>query len=190
MKKEIMIILSVLIFGSCVMNAQEKSDKQKLLGIRAGFQTATMVYEGSKPDSASSLNWFYVGLYRDQKVNKIFSYGAGLEYFQNGLRYPNNSERIQNTLSIPIHLKVKIGPVFALGGIATNFKLTEEYKIGDNGYTPTDTAKSNWIDFAAFAGVGVKIIFITVEARYHWGLLEVRPDLYNRYFQIGAAFSF
>ena len=190
MKKELLIILSILIFGSCTINAQEKSDKQKLLGIRAGYQASYMVNNGSMPDSASAINWFYVGLYRDQKLNKVLSYGAGLEYFQNGLKYPNNSERVQNTLSIPIHIKVKIGPVYALGGIATNFKLTEKYDVGDNTYTPTDTAKSNWIDFAAFAGVGVKIFFINVEARYHWGLLEVREGLNNRYFQIGAAFNF
>jgi hypothetical protein len=189
MKKKLLFILSILIFGSCTINAQGKSDKQKLVGIRAGYQISYMVNDGSIPDSANGLDWFYVGLYRDQRVNKIFSYGAGLEYFQNGLTYPNNSERVQNTLSIPIHLKLKIGPVFAVGGIATNFKLTEKYEVGDNTYQPTDTSNSNWIDFAAFAGVGVKIFFITVEARYHWGLLEVRDGLNNRYLQIGAAFN-
>ena len=67
---------------------------------------------------------------------------------------------------------------------------TEKFDIGDYSMIPSDTDKTKWFDIAAFAGAGIKILFITVEGRYHWGLLEAREGLYNRYFQLGAAISF
>ena len=59
MKKGIFFLLSALVIGTYGSNAQDK-DKQKVGGIRAGFQSAYMVEEGSKPDTANSLNSFYV----------------------------------------------------------------------------------------------------------------------------------
>ena len=56
--------------------------------------------------------------------------------------------------------------------------------------SPTDTGKSNWFDAPVFLGAGVKIFFVSVEARYHWGLIEVRNGLKSQYFQLGAAVSF
>jgi len=93
-------------------------------------------------------------------------------------------------ISVPIDLKVKLGPVLVLGGIAANFKVSEKIIINDNSTNPSDGNKSNWFDAPVFLGASVKIFFITIEGRYHWGLIESVDGLYNRYFQIGAAFNF
>jgi hypothetical protein len=138
----------------------------------------------------NQLNSFYVGFFRDKKISPLLFFGSGLEYFQNGIKYPGDSKRILHTLSIPLDLKLKLGPVFALGGAAANFKVAEKIVVEDNSVNPTEGNKSNWFDIPVFLGAGVKISFITVEARYHWGLLDVRNGLYSRYLQIGAGLSF
>jgi hypothetical protein len=189
MNNRILFILSIIVIGTNGFYAQDK-DTQKVGGLRAGFHSAYMVEEGSKPDTANSLNSFYVGFFRDQKISPLFYFGSGLEYFQNGIKHSSNSKRVLHTLSIPLDLKFKLGPVFALGGAAANFKVAEKIVVGDNSVNPADGNKSNWFDIPVFLGLGVKISFITVEARYHWGLLEVKNGLNSRYLQIGAGISF
>lgn len=189
MKKGILFLLSALLMGIYGSYAQDEGT-QKVGGIRAGFHSASMVEEGSKPDTANSMNSFYLGFFRDQKISRMLYFSSGLEYFQNGLKYSNNSKRVLHTISIPLDLKFKLGPVFALGGAAANFKVAEKIVVGDYSVNPADGNESNWFDVPVFLGAGVTIFFITVEARYHWGLIEVRNGLNNRYLQIGAGISF
>lgn len=189
MKTFVLFLISMLFLSITQSHAQNEG-AQEIGGIRAGYHIASMVENGSKPDSASRKESFYFGLYREQNISKYFYYGAGLEYFQNGLKYTGDSKRILHTISIPINAKFKIGPAFALGGAAANFKVAERIKIGDNSHEPSEENKSNWFDVPVFLGAGVTVLFITVEARYHWGLIEVRDGLHNRYFQLGAAISF
>ena len=87
-------------------------------------------------------------------------------------------------------LKVKLGPVFALGGIAANFKVSEKLVFQDNKFDPGDDDKLHWFDAPVFLGVGVKIFFITIEGRYHWGIVDAGNDYYHRYFQLGLGLSF
>ena len=65
-----------------------------------------------------------------------------------------------------------------------------KYTAGDYETSPGDADKSNWFDAPVFLGAGVKIWFVSVEARYHWGLIEVRNGLKSQYFQVGGAVSF
>jgi len=188
MKTKSLFFVLLLLMGTIVTQAQDDK-KEKLFGIRAGWHSATMVEDGSKPDTVNSLNSFYVGVFRDNRISRIFYFGTGLEYFQNGMKYSNSSKRVLHTISIPLDLKVKIGPVFVLGGIAANFKVSEKIVVNDSSTKPSDN-KTNWFDAPAFLGAGVKIFFISIEGRYHWGLINANNGLHNRYFQLGASISF
>lgn len=183
-------LLSVLIAGTCITHAQDKKSKDKVGGIRFGAHAATMIKDGNSPDTSNYLNSFYVGFFRDNQLTPMLYFGSGLEYFQNGLEYTQNSKRVLHTISIPLDLKVKLGPVFALGGIAANFKVSEKLIYGDNKYTPGDDTKLNWFDAPVFLGAGVKISFLTIEARYHWGIIDARDEYFHRYFQLGLGLSF
>lgn len=191
MKRRI-LILTVLIFAGTLLTwAQSNNSKeQRVGGIRAGWQAATLVKDGNRPDTAQNLNRFYVGFFRDTKIIPMLHFGSGLEYFQNGISYTNDFERVLHTISVPLDLKVKLGPVFALGGIAANFKVSEKVKIGGEYVTPLEGDKSAWFDAPVFLGAGLKIAFVTIEARYHWGLIEVRDGKHSQYLQIGAGLSF
>ena len=187
--KKIIIIMSFMVTIGVYGSFAEQGGDKSIGGIRAGFNSASMVEQGTKPDTAFSLNSFYVGFYDEKKVAPLLFLGTGIEYFQNGIKYTGESKRVLHTISIPVDLKVKLGPVFALGGLAANFKVAEKFFPGDNKGTLYENEKSNWFDVPVFLGAGIKILFISLEARYHWGLIEASNGNYNRYFQIGAAIS-
>ena len=189
MEKSIYLIILIINCISISVFAKD-TEKKNNSGIRGGFQSSTLVMDGATPYEANSLNSFYVGFFNENKIVPMLHFGKGLEYFQNGIAYSSNSERILHTLSVPLYFKFKIGPVFALGGAGANFKVSEKFTAGDYEVSPSDATKSNWFDIPVFLGAGVKILFITVDARYHWGLLDVRNGLHSRYFQLGAAVSF
>lgn len=191
MKKRILTITAMILAGTMFLCAQgEDKGGQRVGGIRAGWQASTLIKDGSRADTAHNLNSFYVGFFRDTKIIPLLSFGSGVEYFQNGVSYTNNTERVLHTISVPLDLKVKLGPVFALGGIAANFKVAEKVKIGGDYVTPLEADKSAWFDAPVFLGAGLKIAIVTIEARYHWGLIEVRNGKHSQYFQIGAGLSF
>ncbi len=190
MNKRTFIVIMVILLGVCISQAQDKKDGNKVGGIRAGYHSAGLFEDGSKPDTANNLNSFYVGFHRDTKIIPLLHLGTGLEYFQNGIKYSSNTSRVLHTVSVPFDLKLKLGPAFALGGFAANFKVSEKVVIGDNVSNPIESNKSEWFDIPFFLGAGVKILFVTIEARYHWGLLEVRNGRHNQYLQIGAGISF
>ena len=190
MKKVTFLLIFVLIAGTYFTQAQDKKSKDKVGGIRFGAHAATLVKDGSSPDSSNYMNSFYVGFFRDNKIAPMLFLGSGLEYFQNGFEYTKNSKRVLHTISVPLDLKVKLGPVFALAGIAANFKVSEKIVLGDNKYDPSDDAKFHWFDAPVFLGVGVKIFFITIEGRYHWGIVDAKNEYFNRYFQLGLGLSF
>ena len=189
MKNITIILIAFFLFGSLLTNAQD--DKDKKSGIRAGWQVSDFIKDGSKPDSASNYNSFYVGFFRDTKIIPMLHFGSGLEYFQNGSNYGDNSKRVLHTISVPLNLKFKIGPVFALAGVAGNFVVSEKLTLQGEDVSPEDYGgKTNWFDLPAYAGLGVKILVVTIEARYHWGLLEARDGYNIQYFQLGAGISF
>jgi len=189
MKKTVIITVFLSVFLLSSVLAQD-NEKKTVSGIRGGWHTATLVKDGAEPYDANNLQSFYVGFFNENKIVPLLHFGKGLEYFQNGLSYSGSGERVLHTISVPLYLKLKIGPVFGLGGIAGNFKVSEKFTAGDHEVSPTESDKSNWFDAPVFLGAGVKIFFVSVEARYHWGLIEVRNGLKSQYFQVGAAVSF
>ena len=125
MKKRSLVVIAALLFGVCMLHAQDKKEGHKVGGIRAGWQASGLFEEGSKPDTAQSLSSFYVGFYRDTKIIPLLHIGSGLEYFQSGMQYSTNTSRVLHTMSIPLDLKIKLGPIFALTGFASNIKVSE-----------------------------------------------------------------
>ena len=71
------------------------------------------------------MNSFYIGIYKNFRIIPILKYGVGLEYLQNGAESTVDGSYSLGYVSIPIHIRAKLGPVFALVGVAANFKVTE-----------------------------------------------------------------
>jgi len=184
MKKSILFLFSfLLLFAITDLKAQDDG----LGGIRIGYHSPGFYSDGNQFES--SLNNFYVGFFRDNKLVPAIHLGTGLEYFQNGWKTDDDNMRQLHTLSIPVHAKFKIGPVFALGGIAANIKVSEKLTTAGSEVELSDDLKASSFDLPLVLGAGVKFLFITVEVRYHWGTMEVVDGYKSQYLQIGAGFS-
>jgi hypothetical protein len=191
MKKQLFLFAIILMLFTGLAMAQEDKHHNKVGGIRAGWQNAGFFLDGSKYPGSEAYQTFYLGFFRDNKLAPMFYHGSGLDYFQTGIQMGGEKDRLLHYISLPNYLKFKLGPAFLLGGVAPSFKVAEKVNVGGENVNPLDANKSNWFDIPAFAGVGVKILFITVEARYHWGLVKLNDDGYmNQYFQLGAGLSF
>jgi hypothetical protein len=183
-------IICILLTTTSSIFARKKGEGDKIGGLRIGYQTSGMYLDDDLYPFSEPMPSFYVGIFRDNPVISILSIGSGLEYFQNGIQVDENNKRVLHYLSIPVSLKAKLGPVFVQTGFAPSFKLAEQVIIDGEKNTPGNNDKSMWFDAPFFIGGGVKISFLIIEARYHWGLREVTEGYSSRYFQVGAGVSF
>ena len=79
-----------------------------------------------------------------------------------------------------------------------DFKVGEKEVIMGQEIEKTSANKANVFDLPVFLGAGVKIFFLTIEARYSWGMIDVYDGTANseyddsktQYLQVGAAISF
>lgn len=187
--KKIIIISLVLL--SAVQSTFAQNEKPQKIGIRAGYQSSTIAVDGSQFASTVGLNSFYLGVFKEKKLVPMLHFGVGLEYLQNG--FESNLVDLQRRLhyiSAPLYLKVKVGPVYATGGTALNIKVAENTEFLDASMDPL-TEKSNWFDLPLQAGLGIKILMFSLEARYNWGMLNLNDiGAKNQYVQLGLAMSF
>jgi len=186
---KIYLAVTLIALTAITLTAQDKGHN-RVGGIRAGYNGAALVMDGELFPLSEANPSFYAGFFRDNQIMRLLHFGTGLEYVQNGMRFNEENKRTLHYVSVPLNLKFKLGPVFALGGIAPSFKVAEREFVNGNSSKPGSDDNSNWFDAPLFLGAGVKILFITVEARYHWGITDVYQGFNNRYLQIGAGLSF
>nr|WP_319397872.1 outer membrane beta-barrel protein [uncultured Carboxylicivirga sp.] len=171
-KKFLALTVALTLFIS--IKAQDES-----MGVRIGYQNSIMKVDGNKIGSSGKS--FYVNAYKDTKLMPFL-------YFQSGLQYTQATSEIEsydykiNYLGVPVAMKIKVGPVYGLGGAAFNVKLNEKNNPFDN--------SSSWYDANAFVGAGVKILFMTIDGRYMWGLKNVNNGIHNNSFQVGLGLRF
>jgi hypothetical protein len=182
--KKIYTLIFLVIFAFALLPA-----KAQKIGIRAGYQMSNLYKDGSHLSGADPLSSFYLGLFKVKKIVPAIHFGMGLEYFQNGFKAADDNKLVLHYISIPVYIEGKLGPVFALGGLGANFKVSEKLTVNGETTTPTSEQKSKPVDVPAFLGVGVKIAMFTFEARFHWGLVKIKDGASNQYFQLGAAIS-
>ena len=188
MKKTNLLFVFAAVFSliTADLQAQEKKG-DRVGGLRFGYHTSSLEKDGDA--WGDQVNSFYVGFARDNQLMPLLHLGTGLEYFKNGVILTDGIQRDFHYLSIPINAKLKLGPAFALTGFAPSFKVAERYVTDGNSVKPSDNLKAEWFDIPFFVGAGVKIWMLTLEARYHWGLMEVTNGYKSKYFQLGLALS-
>lgn len=180
------VAIMLLAISSQSVQAEDKKD----FGIRAGYQRSGLFEGSDRVSGTSNYASFYVGAFREKKILSFLYWGTGLEYCQNGAGLTDNNKHIIKYLGLPVDLKAKFGPVYAVLGVQPKFKLSEKLIINDEKITPTDEQKSTFMDFPAFGGIGFNILFVSVEARYHYGMFETNHGARNAYLQIGATLHF
>ncbi len=184
---KILLILVAMVV-TCNINAQDK-DKPARIGIRAGWNYASMFIDNDELPGIDHSNSFYIGVFKEKKLVPFLRLGSGIEYLQNGYKINDNVSRDLSYISVPLYLKVKIGPVYATGGTGFNFKIGEDLP-GDASQDPLNNKKTNFFDMPLQLGAGLKILMFSVEARYNWGMFNVNNNASNQYLQLGFTVSF
>ncbi|MEQ8325065.1 MAG: outer membrane beta-barrel protein [Vicingaceae bacterium] len=173
-----LIFLSI----TAALSARAEGDT-KLIGIRAGYQYANVNLSGS---NLGPVNGFYVGAFKNNKLVPTLHWTYGLEYFQTGYDKSDTNRLTMGTLSIPLNLKLKAGPIFALAGVSANFKLSEDSK-----FPPSQDISTKSFDLPVHVGLGFRVAVINIEARYHFGTMDVlNSGGKSNYLQLGLGFSF
>ncbi|MCZ4410359.1 outer membrane beta-barrel protein [Cryomorphaceae bacterium 1068] len=188
--KQLSIFLSIgfLILFAAPTCAQDEGTKTQVGGIRVGWNYSQYFNDGNPVVGTSDYSSFYAGFYRDNRIAQILRLGTGVEYYQNAAFTNDNNKRVLHYIGVPVYLKVKLGPVFALSGFEPSFKVGENYTV--LGLEVDPPKKTNGFDAPFFLGAGVNIAIFTVELRYHWGTIDVFNSARSQYLQVGGAVSF
>ncbi len=179
---------SILLIAVCI-SITVSVQAQNKIGIRAGYQSSTWHKDGSQLAGSDANSSFYAGLFKEKKLIPLLHLGFGLEYLQNGAKLAGDNKQVINYLGIPVYLKAKVGPFYALTGLGLNIKLSEKYFEGDNSVSVPEGSKTKGVDYPFILGAGFKILMFSIEARYHWGLGDINNGITNQYLQVGAALS-
>ena len=193
----IIISISILLMATTTSFSQDKSDDKeaKVGGIRLGWNYSQYFNDGNQLAGTEDYSSFYAGIFKEKKIGlPLLHFGAGIEYYQNAAKINDDNKRVLHYIGVPVYLKAKLGPAFALTGFAPSFKVGEKNYILGKEMDPAQ--KSHWFDAPFFLGAGVKIAIFTIEARYHWGTIETyenattNTSIKGQYLQLGAGISF
>lgn len=188
MKK--ILLLSAIVFNSFLAFSQteESDDDNKLNGIRVGYQSSNLI--NSDEDAASNLDRFYVGFSRQKKLSPLFRLETGLEYMIAGSMITEDSKLELHYITLPLQAHLKIGPFIGTAGLNALFKVAQKITVAGQDVDVTDDNKATFMDCTGDLGVGFKILMITIEARYYYGLVDIRDGWHNNYYQLGLKLSF
>jgi len=156
-------------------------------GIRAGWQQSIIVINNEKVFT-DPLNSFYIGFFTTDSIASFLKFEGGFEYYQAGGKTKDlDTELKLHYISVPLSLKFKLGPVYALGGVSGSVNLMGDYKrngedVGDKDFTTFNAG--------AHIGGGVKFYRLGIEARYNWGIIDVYQGYKTNHLQIGAVWYF
>lgn len=154
-------------------------------GFRGGLQYSNLSREGSTLWRQPYFG-YYIGIFGTVKINKtgLLKLNSGITYYQVGANDYSSYSLGIHYLNLPVGLQIKIGPLFALGGLNGALKL---------GATSTSSINEKYIsnfDWGIFIGLGAKFSKIGVEAKYDWGQADVYRKYSSRYLQVGLVYYF
>jgi hypothetical protein len=184
MKKALFLLMAfAMLMIAPLVKADEGPDGK---GIRAGYQNSFFRMDGDKAFD-DPYNNFYIGFFKSNNIVPLLKLNSGIEYFQVGGK-SNDAELKLHYLSVPLSLRLKLGPIYGLGGFNGAIKLGGSSDFAAIG---ADTGDFSTIDAGAHLGVGFKFLMLGIEAKYNWGLIEQTDNnLKSEYLQVGAVLFF
>ncbi|MDX5321401.1 MAG: PorT family protein [Bacteroidota bacterium] len=179
MKKYALLLVSFLWLISSDSFAGE-------FGIRAGYNYGMTLNGGIRVENP--ISGYYGGFYKTSYPLgvKFLGVQSGAEVALLGHRKDANTYRQQYYVGVPLSLRLKLGPIFIIGGVNGQVKVFEKRMI--DGVEVDD--KSSLFDAHTHAGVGVKLGMFSFEARYHHGLIDINKGNKTEYVQLGACITF
>jgi hypothetical protein len=200
MKKTMLLLIltSLMISVANPVNAQRRDKKNRTNFFQVGYNLSSLISSGNHfGDSKGS---FYISLYKEIKLMPFIHFGSGLEYIKNGsdisdeskLKYfadgeilPRDDYVYLNYLTIPLHLTAKLGPFAGLVGVSGSYRVDARLISDEENRKLTNKSYFNRWDAGAYLGARLTILFVGIEARYTWGLVNVIDNYKNQNLQIG-----
>lgn len=180
-----LVLVVILTFLSSSMFAQKEKNK----GMRGGYISSNI--------SKAEVDWledfdegyksFYVGFFNDTKIIPLLYFYTALDYYQTGQKLNDNNKLVLHYLSLPLGLKLKLGPAQAFGGVHGAVKVSSRLTLLGQSSSAKDI---NTFDAGFFVGAGLKILFIGAEAKYTWGLVDIDNGYKNNFWQVGLTLWF
>jgi len=184
-----MRILLVLVMTMAFLSSSMFAQADKKRGMRFGYISSKV--------SKTELDWledfddgyksFYVGFFNDAKLIPLLHLSTGLEYYQTGQKLNDSNKLILHYISLPLGLKLKLGPVQAFGGVHGAVKVSSRLTLLGESAPAKDIGT---FDAGTFVGAGLKILFIGIEAKYTWGLVDIDDGYKNNFWQVGLTLWF
>ena len=159
------------------------------MGLRAGLMAAETFNSGEIVEDV--IPALYAGLFVGRPVGSTFftSFISGVEYLQNGHWTDDQNFRRLHYVSIPLAFRFHFGPFHLQPGVSANFKIAERLMVqGEDQLTAEN--RSSWFDLPIMVGAGVRISNVIIEARFHFGVLDVNQGNRNHSLQMGLAYPF
>ena len=200
MKKTMLLLLltGLMISFTNPVNAQGRDKKKRTNFFQVGYNYSSLISSGNHfGDSKGS---FYISLYKEMKVMPFIHLGSGLEYIKNGSYISNENKGIYfvdgeilptddyvylNYLTIPLHLTAKLGPFAGLVGVSGSYRVDARLISDEENRKLNNKSYFNRLDAGVYLGVRVTLLFVGIEARYTWGLVNVIDNYKNQNLQIG-----
>ena len=172
--KKIILLISLSILVSVTVMGQ--------LGVRAGGAFAQQSGNSQATYSEAYLSNFQFGIFTYKDIIPLLKLRIGLDYIPKGTNWESGSSYSQkqiNYIELPVLARVKLGPIYGLGGFYGGYAIGGKNKLntsGDETETDIDFDASNlsrW-DYGMKFGLGFQLglgpIHAFAELDYSFGL--------------------
>ena len=171
------------------------------LGVKIGYNFAKQSGTEFPGMSDKSLNGMLFGAFMDKDLIPLLDLRVGLEYSPKGVKLEGGGFYAQtqlNYLEIPIQAKVKLGPVYGLGGVYGAYALSGKNETDVPGVENTDVDFDNELkrlDFGMKFGAGLQFgvgpLHVFGQAEYSIGLADINNSgaedaIKNNVFSVSA----
>lgn len=179
MKKTLLLVaLSLLVSFSSMAQ----------IGIKAGMNFAKQ--SGSDITGASEvfLSNFQAGVFTHKDLIPLLKIRVGLDYSPKGTKWESGSDYAQGTfnyLELPVLARVKLGPVYGLGGFYGAYALSGKSKVNTSGIEVEedidfDVSEIRRFDYGMKFGLGFQLglgpIHAFAEVDYSFGFLNLNKS--------------
>ncbi len=175
-------LLATAILTSTVLFAQDDEKEHHHHNyFRAGYQMTDLV-----GDVAYDIRpGFYAGYNHTIVKAPLIGVSVGAEYNTGGARLDDFDIEIATSyVGVPANARLKLGPVYVDAGFDAAFLIGDKLTVDGNEVEGDNDLET--FDLLGHAGVGVKFLFLGLEARYRYGFTEVTEGYRNTGIQIGA----